>query len=194
MADDADAAAAAAAAKEAEDRRQEARRAEEARLHAAALDAYESAHEALSAQATAIVNVKALIPIVLDHATNTYSKWRGMFLAVLGKYALTRHVLNDEAFPSRPAWVQANCVILTWIYGTVSNDLQQSLMMWQRPARSAWCYLEDEFLCQRESRALLLETQFRNFRQDALSITDYCRRLESMATSLAEFGDPIGDR
>ncbi|XP_066324327.1 uncharacterized protein [Miscanthus floridulus] len=36
--------------------------------------------------------------------------------------------------------------------------------------------------------------QFRNFRQDALSITDYCCRLESMATSLAEFSDPISDR
>ena len=52
---------------------------------------------------------------------------------------------------------------------------------------------EDEFLSQRESRALLLETQFHNFRQDALSITDYCRRLESMATSLTEFSYPIGD-
>ena len=47
-----------------------------------------------------------------------------MFLTVLGKYALTRHVLDDEAFPSRPAWVQTDCTILTWIYGTVSNDLQ----------------------------------------------------------------------
>ena len=116
-----------------------------------------------------------------------------MFLTILGKYALTRHVLDDEAFPSRPAWVQADCVVLTWIYGTVSNDLQQSLMMRQRPARGAWCYLEDEFLGQRESRALLLETKFRNFRQDALSITDYYCRLESMATSLTEFSDPIGD-
>ncbi|XP_066323954.1 uncharacterized protein [Miscanthus floridulus] len=117
-----------------------------------------------------------------------------MFLTVLGKYALTRHVLEDEAFPSRPAWVQADCCVLTWIYSTVSSDLQQSLMMRQGPTRGAWCYLEDEFLDQKESWALLLETKFRNFRQESLSITDYCRQLESMAASLAEFGDPIGDR
>jgi hypothetical protein len=196
MADDHDAAAedqrptAEAAAHRAKD----ARRAEEGRLRAAALDAYEHAHEALWAQATAVVNVKALIPVLLDQATNTYTKWRGMFLTVLGKYALTRHVLEDEAFPSRPAWVQANCCVLTWIYSTVSGDLQQSLMMRQGPARGAWCYLEDEFLGQRESRALLLETKFRNFRQESLRITDYCRQLESMAASLAEFGDPIDDR
>ncbi|XP_066379923.1 uncharacterized protein [Miscanthus floridulus] len=64
--------------------------------------------------------------------------------------------------------------------------------MRQQPAHGAWCYLKDKFLGQRESR-VLLETQLRNFRQDALSITDYCCHLESMATSLTEFGDPISD-
>jgi hypothetical protein len=49
--------------------------------------------------------VKALIPIILDKATNTYTKWRGIFLTVLDKYALTRHVLDDEVFPERPAWL-----------------------------------------------------------------------------------------
>jgi hypothetical protein len=204
MADDDDAAAAAKAAEdqrfaaEAEARRAEdARRTEEARLRTAALDEYERAHEALWAQATAIVNVKALIPVILDQATNTCTKWRGMFLTVLGKYTLTRHVLEDEAFPSRPAWVQADYCILTWIYSTVSGDLQQSLMMRQGPARGAWCYLEDEFLGQKESRALLLEMKFRNCHQESLSITDYCRQESpsiTMAASLAEFGDPIGDR
>lgn len=158
--------AAAAAAKEAEDqaRAEAARRAEEARLRAEALDAYEAAHEAIWATATAVVNVKAMIPIVLDKATGTYTKWRGMFLTVLGKYALTRHVLDDVALPDRPVWVQVDCVVLSWIFSTVSGDLQQSLMIRQRRAREAWCYLEDEFLGQKESRALLLETQFRNLR------------------------------
>ncbi|XP_066395820.1 uncharacterized protein [Miscanthus floridulus] len=84
--------------------------------------------------------------------------------------------------------------VLTWVYGTVSNDLQQSLMIRDPNARAARLYLEDEFLGQRESRALLLEAKFRSFKQGALSIMDYCRHLETMAASLAEFGDPIGDR
>ena len=67
-------------------------------------------------------------------------------------------------------------------------------MMRQGPARGTWCYLEDEFLGNKESRALLLETKFRNFRQESLTVIDYYRRLESMAASLAEFGDPIEDR
>jgi len=62
------------------------------------------------------------------------------------------------------------------------------------PRRETWCYLDDEFLGQKESRAHLLETQFRNLRQDSMMITDYCRKLKTMAASLGEFGDPIGDR
>lgn len=66
-------------------------------------------------------------------------------------------------------------------------------MIRHRPAHEAWCYLEDEFLGHKESRALLLETQFHNLRQDSMTITDFCRKLETMVVSLAEFGDSIGD-
>jgi hypothetical protein len=87
-----------------------------------------------------------------------------------------------------------DCCVLTWDYCTISNDLQQSLMIRDPTARVAWLYLEDEFLGHRESRALLLEAEFRSFKQGDLSITDYCRRLKMMAASLGEFSDPIGDR
>ena len=108
MPDDDDAVGA-AAAKAAEDRRlaeeaEAARRAEEACLRAAAMDAYEFSHEALWAQATAVINVRTLIPVMLDQDANNYTKWRGLFLTVLGKYALTRHVLEDASFSTCPAW------------------------------------------------------------------------------------------
>ena len=61
-------------------------------------------------------------------------------------------------------------------------------------ARGAWIYLENKFLGQRESRALLLSAEFRMAKQGPTSITDFCRRLETMAATLSDFGDPIGDR
>jgi hypothetical protein len=173
MANDDDATAAAAAVQEAEALAEAERRAEAARLRAAALNNFEAAHEAIWAQDTVLVNVKTLIPIILDKATNTYTKWHGMFLTVLDKYALTPHVLEDATHPDRPVWVQTDCVVLSWIFATISDDLQQSLMIRPRPTREAWCYLEDEFLGQKESCALLLETQFRNLRQDSMTITDF---------------------
>lgn len=168
--------------------------AEAVRQRALALDQHEADHATLWAQATAVLNIKVLIPVTLDSIANNFNKWRGLFLVVLGKYALTRHVLYDEALSDRPVWVQMDCTVLTWIYGTVSNDLLQSLMIHSFNARGAWRFLEDEFLNHSESRALLLETQFRNLRQGSMSVGDYCRRLETMAATLGEFGDPISDR
>ncbi|XP_034581082.1 uncharacterized protein [Setaria viridis] len=87
-----------------------------------------------------------------------------------------------------------DCTVLSWIYVTINADLQQQVMLKEPSARVAWLALDDEFLGQRESRALLLSAEFRNFKQGALNITDYCRRLETMASALAEFGDPVSDR
>ena len=137
---------------------------------------------------------KILVPVTLEKPANNYGRWRSLFLIVLGKYNLKDHVLSDYSYPERSTWSIMDCCVLTWVYDTVSNVLQQSLMIRDPNARAAWLYLEDEFLGQRESRALLLEAEFRSFKQGALSITDYCCRLETMAASLSEFGDPIGDR
>ncbi|XP_066311601.1 uncharacterized protein [Miscanthus floridulus] len=102
--------------------------------------------------------------------------------------------LEDEARAARDQALTAKEAANAILHTTVSNDLQQSLMTRDPNARAAWLYLEDEFLGQRESCALLLEAEFRSFKQGALSITDYCRRLETMVASLAEFGDLIIDR
>jgi len=160
----------------------------------AALDAYEAKHADVHAAAIAVLNIKVLVPVVLDRVANNYTRWRALFLVVLGKYALTDHVLNDVVNADRPAWVQMDRTVLTWIYGTINADLQQSTMLKNPNARVAWLHLEDEFLGQRESRALLLSAEFRTVKQGSTSITDFCRRLETMAATLRDFGDPVGDR
>jgi uncharacterized membrane protein YgcG len=158
------------------------------------LTAQEAANKDLHAQAIGVHNIKILIPVTLDKSASNYHRWRTMFLVVLGKYNLQDHVLTDVAHPTRAAWKTMDCCIVTWIYCTTSNDLQHSLMLRSPAARAAWLYLQDEFLGQRESRTLLLEAEFRTFKQGDLNVTDYCRRLETMAASLSDFGDPIDDR
>jgi hypothetical protein len=149
----------------------------------AALDALEAKHAAVHAQALAVVNIKVLIPITLDRTANNYDRWRKVFLVILGKYALTDHVLTDDAHSTRSAWAQMDCTVLSWIHGTINADLQQQVMLKEPSARVAWVVLDNEFLGQRESRALLLSSEFRQFKQGALNITDYCRRLEMMASA-----------
>ena len=61
-------------------------------------------------------------------------------------------------------------------------------------ARTAWLGIEQQFLNNRESRAMLLDVEFRTLSQGILSIDDYCRKMKSMADALADFGEPINDR
>ena len=56
---------------------------------------------ALHQQAISVLNIKALIPVTLDLTAGNYTRWRGMFLVVLGKYALTDHMLSDDP-PAHP--------------------------------------------------------------------------------------------
>ncbi|XP_066323654.1 uncharacterized protein [Miscanthus floridulus] len=161
---------------------------------AKALDEFEAKHADSHSAAIAVNNIKVLVPVVLDRAANNYNRWRSLFLVVLGKYILTDHVLTDVVNADRPAWLQMDCTVLMWIYGTINADLQQSTMLKNPNARTAWLHLEDEFLGQRESRALLLSAEFRTVKQGASSITDFCRKLEAMAANLKDFGDPVGDR
>jgi hypothetical protein len=158
------------------------------------LDAYEARYTAVHAASIAVLNIKVLVPLVLDRAADNYNRWHAVFLTVLGKYALTDHVLSDVVNADRPVWVQMNCTVLTWIYGTIHADLQQSTMNRKPNAHGAWTYLKNEFLGQRESRALLLSAEFRTAKQGSSSITDYCHRLETMAATLDDYGDPIRDR
>lgn len=50
--------------------------------------------DALHAQAVSVLNVKALVPVVLDLGSANYSKCRCLFLVTLSKYALRPHSLR----------------------------------------------------------------------------------------------------
>lgn len=149
---------------------------------------------ALHAQAVSVLNIKALVPITLDVAAANFTRWRGLFLVALGKYALTDHVLSDDRRPDLAKWFQMDCVVLAWLYGSISADLLQEVMSHDATARSVWRALELQFLGNCEQRALNLTTEFRTFHQGDLSVNDYCRCMKTMADSLSDLGDPLSDR
>ncbi|XP_052152525.1 uncharacterized protein LOC127770757 [Oryza glaberrima] len=149
---------------------------------------------ALHAQAVSVLNVKALVPIILDVNAANFTRWRGLFLVALGKYDLTDHVLSDAHHPANASWLQMDCVALGWLYGTISADLLQEVMAHDATARSVWRALELQFRSNSEQRALNLTVEFRTFHPGDLSVNDYCRRMKAMADSLADLGDPVTDR
>jgi len=162
-------------------------------VHSASSEAAAIAH--LHTQAAAVQNIKNLIPIVLDLQSSNYSKWRGYVLLILGRFALKDHVLSDDSRPYDPAWSRMDCVVLSWLFNTISADLLDVIHEHDGlTARTAWLGIEQQFLNNRESRAMLLDAEFRTLCQDALSIDDYCRKMKSMADALADLGEPIQDR
>jgi hypothetical protein len=143
-------------------------------------------------QAAAIQNIRHLIPIVLDLQSSNYSKWRGYVLLVLGRFMLKDHVLNDASRLHDPAQSRMDCVVVTWIFNTISTDLLD--IIHERDgisARAAWLGLEQQFLNNRESRAMLLDAEFRTLSQGALSVDEFCRKMKGMADALADLGEPV---
>jgi hypothetical protein len=109
-------------------------------------------------------------------------------------YSLANHVLSDDAFTDDPVWTRMDVVILCWLTSTITSDLQEVIRERGRPARHLWLTLENQFLGNRETRTLHLDTAFRNFVQGDLSVTEYCCKFKGMADVLDDLGSTINDR
>jgi hypothetical protein len=173
-----------------------AHRAEEDRAAAYAAQ-IASATATLHTQAMGILNIKPLVTVVLDIGSSNYNRWRGLVLNTLERYALADHVLDDADLSDDVPWRHLDCTVLSWLYGTISPELHEVVSNCaDRPptARLVWLGLERQFLGNRETRAMTLDTEFRTIVQGDLSITEYCRRLKMIADQLADLGEPVRDR
>jgi hypothetical protein len=140
----------------------------------------------LHAQALGILNVRALVPVVLDLDTLSFSRWRRLILLVLDKYALVDHVLSDVARPDVPHWTRMDSHVLSWLYTAITIDLYDIVTTSAPTARTTWLALEQQFVGN-------VDTEFRNLNQGTLSIIDYCRKMKTLADSLVELGEPVTD-
>ncbi|KAL6639655.1 hypothetical protein ACP70R_023385 [Stipagrostis hirtigluma subsp. patula] len=154
------------------------------------------AEQARQRAVVAVQNIKAFIPIVLDITTSNYTKWKTLFLNTLGKYELADHVLEDVPAEDSitPHWTRMDCTVRGWLYSTISADLLEIVMDPKPTAHAVWLGLEEQFVGNKEQCAMILDTQFGTFVQGDLSITDYCRRMNSMADELGDLGEHVLDR
>jgi hypothetical protein len=88
-----------------------------------------------------------------------------------------------------------DCVVISWIFNTISTELLDIIHAHDGVfARVAWLGLEQQFLGNRESRALLLDAEFRNLNQGDLPIDDYYRKMKRMSDALANLDEPVINR
>ena len=134
-----------------------------------------------------------MVPIVLDTSSTNYSHWHGLFLNTLGKYTIANHILSDDVLDDEE-WRCMDCTMNSWIYATVSPELLEIIMVLNVTAREVWLCLEQQFLSNQETRALILDIEFQNFVQGDLSVMDYFCWLKAMADALADLGEPVTDQ
>jgi hypothetical protein len=64
----------------------------------------------LHLQASAVLNVRQLVNIILDSSTN-YASWRDLMEQALQRYALKKHV-TDDAPSNNLGWIRMDIVVL----------------------------------------------------------------------------------
>jgi hypothetical protein len=85
-------------------------------------------------------------------------------------------------------------VVLLWLNGTITIELQNIVRDQADTACQGWLALEDQFLGNREAQALHLDAQFHLFSQGDLSVGEYCRQMKGMVDSLRDLSEPVTDR
>jgi hypothetical protein len=146
----------------------------------------------LHLQAAAVLNVRQLVNIILDSSTN-YASWRDLMEQALQRYALIKHVTNDN--PSNdPGWIRIDSVVLNWISNSILADLHQVVQKRGCTTRHLWLPIENQFLGNCEQRTLHLNVVFHTFVQGDLSVNEYCRKFKVMADGLADLDAPVEDR
>ena len=93
----------------------------------------------LHLQATGVPHIKNLVSVVLDSTSTSYARWRDKVLLALRRYAFDDHVLSDMPIEARDlAWLRLDSIAMSWIFGTISLDLQDVVRTHGGTAYQAW--------------------------------------------------------
>ncbi|XP_056685660.1 uncharacterized protein [Spinacia oleracea] len=155
--------------------------------------------------ALTVTNVKSLIPITLNMETGKYHSWATLFIVQANVHCVLEHIQppTDSAAATAyaaakeadlPLWTRLDNVVLQWIYGTISTDILDTILVQGDNALQAWKRVENLFHDNKNTRAVFLETQFTTtVMADFPSIIAYSNRLQSLAIQLANVGAPVSE-
>lgn len=95
--------------------------------------------------------------------------------------------------PSLQGTDRIDAIVLQLIYGTISNDLLNTILEQDTTTAMAWNRLQDIFLDNKNSRAFYLEREFSNVCMENFSnASSYCQHLKSLVDQLSNIvGAPV---
>ncbi|KAG5241212.1 Retrovirus-related polyprotein from transposon [Salix suchowensis] len=154
--------------------------------------------------ALAVSNINTFIKITLDIEKGQYITWSELFKIHARAYQVLDHILpssaehmkHDSSHPTTdPAlWSRVDAIVLQWIYGTISDDLLNTILERDSTAALAWERLKDIFSDNKNSRALYLEQEFSKVQMEDFSdASSYCQHLKSLSDQLSNVGAPVSN-
>ncbi|XP_060170860.1 uncharacterized protein LOC132601815 [Lycium barbarum] len=155
---------------------------------------------------TTVTNIKSCIPIVLDYEGSQYNNWATLFKLHCRANLVIDHILPPasptvpppatavEKLATKALWERLDDIVRQWIYGTISNDLLNTIIHQEDTAVEAWNRLVHLFQDNKSARALALDAKFTNTKLvDFLNVKAYCTRLKVLADNLANVGHKVSD-
>jgi len=142
----------------------------------------------------ATVNVKSHVPVTLELRAGNYTKWSTYFKAMCGKFGLLKHI-DGTAAPAAPddTWIQTDCCVRSWLYGSVSESVLDFAMAPDQTARQLWVAIDAHFTANRAPRCIYLSHEFHNINQGDLSVEDYGQKVKQAADRLRDAGEQVAE-
>ncbi|XP_058785054.1 uncharacterized protein LOC131659960 [Vicia villosa] len=146
--------------------------------------------------ALTVPNITNFIKITLSIEKGTYNTWSELFKIQARVFQVTGHIIPSEpaADPSLKTtdpqlWLRLDAIVLQWIYGTIFDDLLNTIIEHNSTAEIAWNHLFDIFYDNKNSRALYLEKEFSRTHMEKFSdASSYFQNLKSLSDQLANVG------
>lgn len=77
-----------------------------------------------------------------------------------------------------------DCIVKSWLFSTITSALMGVVHSDIPTTQRLLLNTKEQFIGNKESCALILDTEFCTFYQGDLSVTDYCTKMKSMANAL----------
>ena len=150
--------------------------------------------------AQTVHNIKNLVPLTLDLQRVQYHTWAELFQVAARAHNVIDHIDDPKISPPDPdvsalKWKQLDAIVLSWIYGTISEDLLLTIIKPGSTARDAWLRVKNLFHDNKSARAADLDNQFNHINlENYPNVTAYCQQLKSLADQLKDVDETVSDQ
>lgn len=95
----------------------------------------------------ATVSVKSHMLITLELKNPNYTMWTSFFKSMCGKFGIMSYIDGTAPRPTDPAWIQADCCIRSWLFGSVAVGDMLDLDMEEedQTAHDLWIAIKNLF-------------------------------------------------